>query len=618
MSVAFDDGAASALISAAGAAASVLRDQGAPRRTVVENAAAEFRGAYATLFTNASGVEAADRGGLAGVLDNLAHQVRDAKAKAAEERQRQETLAAWRVREDERRRERALDPTGSGWVADGSAASDPKPSTVRIAPPVVSATFIARERTRVAGKSTSAGKTSADPAQLRAFVTQSRGSNNALEQELSRVTTAWHGFETSCSWVPRGSITFLNGFRILLAENRTDVLWIDNVAAAFENAGGGSLSNVGLSVVSDVAVSDSGTLLDLILGDALSPEEVAAAWAMLTATPGFDEARTLRVYAEQLGSLDGIPALARVEANKNRVPGLLAVARAELKDIENVWPVDAGRVEMLRNEIAYLQQVTRDKDPVQLYLYDRDNSRIVEMIGTPGLDTRDVLTYVPGTFTSMNDFYKGGVQQIAREMATNAPGTVAFVYKDGIFPGEDRKAGGQDFSKIATESNNLDIIAALGQQLASFQTGIRADPLLGGAEQNAFGHSAGLSIIAASEMSKTHYTEVVSLSGSGMPPGWKASPSTRYTDMSYFDALQLAQQSGPIVLGGNNPRSNPAFEHGDYYEPPGENLPQSPYPSTYPAIYVPITQLIDNHNLVATTLDDNRAVADDLLAVVKR
>lgn len=616
MSVAFDEGAADALMSSAGAAASVLRDQGAPRRAAVENAAAEFSGAYTTLFTDACGIEATDRGGLARVLDNLADQVRDAKAKAAKERQRQEALAAWREREDERRRQRALDPIGNTWVADGSATWDPKPSTVPVAPPVVSATFTAHERTRIAGKRASSGKTSANPAQLKAFVAVARGGNNALDQELTRVSTAFHTFRSSCPWAWSGSITFLNGFRMMLAENRADAAWIDNIATAFELAGSGTLANVSVGMVSEMAATDSSGLLDLLLSGELSPEEVAAAWAMLAATPGFDEAKTLRLYADELGSLDGIPALARVEANKNRVPDLLAAARADLEAVENGWPVDAGRAEMLRNEIGYLKQVAASQ--VQLYLYDRDNSRIVEMIGTPGIDTRDVLTYVPGTFTSMNDFYQGGVQQIAREMVKLAPGTVAFVYKDGVFPGEDRVAGGQDFSKIATESNNLDIIAALGKHLASFQTGMRTDPLLGGAEQNAFGHSAGLSIITASEMSKTHYSEVVSLSGSGMPPGWKGSSSTRYTDMSYFDALQLAQQSGPVVLGGNNPRSNPAFEHGDYYEPPGENLPQSPYPSTYPAIYVPITQLIDNHNLVATTSDDNREVRKDLLGVVAR
>ncbi|WP_153004169.1 hypothetical protein [Microbacterium testaceum] len=58
------------------------------------------------------------------------------------------------------------------------------------------------------------------------------------------------------------------------------------------------------------------------------------------------------------------------------------------------------------------------------------------MIGTPGPATTRAITYVPGTFTGMNSFYTGGVQQIATYLTNNRPGTVAFVYKDGKFPGE--------------------------------------------------------------------------------------------------------------------------------------------------------------------------------------
>ncbi len=41
-------------------------------------------------------------------------------------------------------------------------------------------------------------------------------------------------------------------------------------------------------------------------------------------------------------------------------------------------------------------------------LYQPEENRIAEMIGTPGPGTKRVLTYVPGTFTSMDSFFGGG------------------------------------------------------------------------------------------------------------------------------------------------------------------------------------------------------------------
>lgn len=221
--------------------------------------------------------------------------------------------------------------------------------------------------------------------------------------------------------------------------------------------------------------------LDALLS-ADTPEDVLLLW--LSRPELQDE--VINAHPEIVGAMDGIPALVRVAANRLNAPDWIAEAEADLA----VEGISDERAAFLRSEIAYLKQVLSDDAPVQLYLYDRDSSRIVEMIGTPSPETEKVITYVPGTFTSLGDFYRGGAQQIAGYLADQVPGTVAFVYKDGPFPGENTDVGGIDMFRIG-EANDEDRALAAGRQLARFEAGMRADPLLGAAEQDALGHSLG-------------------------------------------------------------------------------------------------------------------------------
>lgn len=351
--------------------------------------------------------------------------------------------------------------------------------------------------------------------------------------------------------------------------------------------------------------------LDALLS-ADTPEEVLRLW--LSRPELQDE--VINAHPEIVGAMDGIPALVRVAANRLNAPGWIAEAEADLA----VEGISDERAAFLRSEIAYLRQVMSDDDPVQLYLYDRDSSRIIEMIGTPSPETEKVITYVPGTFTSLGDFYTGGAQQIAGYLADQVPGTVAFVYKDGPFPGENPDVGGIDMFRIG-EANDPDRALAAGQQLARFQAGMRADPLLGTAEHDAFGHSWGLANVTSSEVAGAHYDKVISLSGAGMLDAWKPSRDTSYTDLSYNDILQSGQGLG-LVWGGNNPREHPAFEHGEYYEGPHDDqlADSASVPSSgYPAVYVPLDDigvLMDNHNLIATTATANDKALNEMLNLV--
>ncbi|WZH35748.1 MAG: hypothetical protein PIR02_13335 [Microbacterium enclense] len=602
MTIPFDDAAAQALISAADTAADVVRGQGYGRHGIVSHTLDEFEGAYARAFAAGSVVEAEDRGMLARALEDLSAQVGDAARRAADERERLENLAAWTARDAQRQQQGALAPTNvlvATWY-------DPRPSDYPVSPPSVSASFLARERSRAVSDCIGGGRTSADPDRLRSFVSTVAPLDAALGEHLSAVRTAWTGFTASCSWVPVDRATLLDGWQRLLDENTTDAAWIGGIADAFDRAGSGTLSDLDVALATSAAFPQS--TQDLLLSGTLTTEQVAIAWAVLAQSPSADTGAFVRQWADVLGSLDGLPALVRVEANKYRVPGLLRAAEIELAALENSDDEDEqSRAEAIRNEIAYLTSV--QTGDVQLYLYDRDQSRIVEMIGTPGPDTTRAITYVPGTFTGMNSFYTGGVQQIAQYLTAQVPGTVAFVYKDGTFPGEQNNAKDPDIWRIL-EANDKDDARDAGRQLAQFEEGMRSDPSLSGVEQIGIGHSWGVANLTSSEVAGSEYDQVISLAGAGMLPEWEARDETTYTDLSYHDILMHAQSKG-VVWDGKNPRSNDAFAHGPFYVGPDD--------AELDGRFVDGDEwgiLMDNHNLIASNNDDNKQALEDLRTLV--
>ncbi|MGJ4845940.1 alpha/beta hydrolase [Leifsonia sp. Le1] len=314
MRVVFDDGAADSLIRVASSGAQRLRDQAGERRSSAEGAAADFSGAFGRLFEQACGAESEDRIRLAVVLEELAAGLAEAKVLAQREKDRLTAVAQWRVREDQRVRDRAADPTGL--VHADSGLTDPEPSAVAVAPPTVSAAFASRERRRTADGSAK-GKTSADPVALRGFVTRSRALNAVLESEVAAVRNAWAGFAAGCSWVRVGTVTFTGGFERMLAENHADATWIERVAAQFEKAGGGTLSHTVLNKAARSTVLDvaKGTAFQNFLNGNLSPAEAAAYWNSLGLD--VDEIRLLPPETLlRLSSLPGLPAAAQDAASR--------------------------------------------------------------------------------------------------------------------------------------------------------------------------------------------------------------------------------------------------------------------------------------------------------------
>lgn len=238
MTIVFDEAAADGLVNAAVNAASALRGQGSMRRGAADAAAQDFAGGHAELFIVACTIESQDRGRLARVLDDLAADVRDAAARARDEKARILELRLWQDREYTRVKYEALATS----PASSPPVHDPMPPDTPITPPTISAVFTATPRTRVSSVA-AGGTSSANPHQLKAFAAQSSSNNGSLGQESARVHQAWGSFVGSCSWVRLGTVTFVGGFVDYVMENRTDALWIEHIADAFQQAGASGALN---------------------------------------------------------------------------------------------------------------------------------------------------------------------------------------------------------------------------------------------------------------------------------------------------------------------------------------------------------------------------------------
>ncbi|MBV1780126.1 hypothetical protein KRR55_13490 [Paeniglutamicibacter sp. ABSL32-1] len=413
-----------------------------------------------------------------------------------------------------------------------------------------------------------------------------------------------------------GDSALQDGFTRFFEDNDEDARYLVKIADAFRNAGEGTdLPGGALNLSTDslvlalVPASRSGEALMNFLSTA-TPEQIRAQAKI----PGWDEAlqsvpaeriavwwdglqgpdQVIRLnqkveftvttlQAELLGaaprvfgSLDGIPALSRVYANKLAVSSDIQAAEKELKmlqEFSKASPLGSqypDRQAFLISEINYLKKV--ESGDRQLYLYDRDKSRIVQMIGAPDEDTERTITYVPGTFTNPKSFYDNGPQQIPIELVGAVPDTVAFVYKDGQFAGEDSYDGGTDFFRLL-EANDPDRGLDAGRQLAAFQRGIQSDPLLQNAEQIGFGHSWGYQNLSSSEIFGAKWDKSTSLSGAGMHEKWVPDEDTEYTNLVYErDALLWAQRKG-LVWDGKIPRTQEAFTNNVYTRPDGEGDP---------------------------------------------
>lgn len=355
--------------------------------------------------------------------------------------------------------------------------------------------------------------------------------------------------------------------------------------------------SVMLAVLSDLTSTDLTLLRErhpelLAMLAGADPQAVHDWWTSLdgddpwTLSPR--QALLVAALPRLLGSLDGLPPHARVAANAKN-------AEARLRELDGEAHLPGVDRAALDRERAYLRKAVGPDATVQLYLFEPHADRIVQMLGTFGAATRDVVTYVPGTGTALRDFYNdpATVQQIGAWSvgAGGEASTVAFVCKDGQFPPDVVAADTPLWAQ------------ARGDDLARMQEGLEMSYGRRPVTRTAIGHSWGLTTVTSSEVSGAHYDNVVSLAGAGMVQEWHASPSTTYTHYSYVDFLTLGQATGQVY-----DRKVPAYGHG--FERAGWWTSPHDAQLAHPNELTPA--LLANHSLIAQDVPENSAVLKDL------
>jgi len=361
-----------------------------------------------------------------------------------------------------------------------------------------------------------------------------------------------------------------------------------------------------------------------LLGQA-SPELVREWWDSLALLrpidgDGFSAAQLALIAGAPalIGNLDGVPPPARVRANAVTAARQVVLNEATLAGLRTRG-ADPALIDELEREIAYLRGAAAVPPTVQLYTYDRAADRIVEMIGDWNAPPQRVYTYVPGTLSEMRDFWasEAQVQDVAKFLVGNdGVDSVAFVYKDGRFPG----GGGTVFPVSTTslpvglrQANNQYFALRSGEVLAAFQRGLAVDPIFacGQTTTVGVGHSWGLANVTASQVAGADYDHVVSLAGAGMPDGWYPRPDTEYDAFRYRDSLGVGQMLG-VVYENRNPQHDRAFEDHVYRSEADDEVGWIAWPDDRMRV------LNENHSLIAQVRDENVVVLRDVLEEVRR
>lgn len=423
----------------------------------------------------------------------------------------------------------------------------------------------------------------ADVAQLRTLASQAGSSALTLSGLHRRLASQlassghWQGNDARAfrtDWETSHSRSMILAVRLLERMQRELTANADEQESASGAAGGPSSSPGVAEPTAELATPAALA--------AMSPLQIHDWWNGLTAS---QQAEFSRLHPFAAGNTDGLPVAARIEANRLAAETRLAILEQDGK----------GSTE----ESEYLKNTVEGN--IKLVAYDPAEGNLIEMLGDYDGNTTTVLTYVPGTFATADQFYGGTAQKMAAFLQQGDPdgSTAAFVYKNSEFPQD------QTFAQSADKSFG----EQAGRKLADFEEGLAAQNPPG-AQTVAVSHSWGEAAVASSEMYGTHYDQQISLSGAWMPEGWKADPETDYHHFAYdFDALATAQRLG--LVGDHYPLEDPAFTK-HIYDDPAKNYQVGPVKITTD----PMAK-IDNHSLIASAQDsNNREAREDIARVV--
>ncbi|MFD3972348.1 alpha/beta hydrolase [Streptomyces cyaneofuscatus] len=229
----------------------------------------------------------------------------------------------------------------------------------------------------------------------------------------------------------------------------------------------------------------SGYLAQGIPHDA-SPAERKAWWAGLT-----DEQREeyLAVYPDQIGNLDGIPALVRDAANRDNLQ--LLMGKLAGRDDEDAMT----KLAALREIDRQLQAVREPGEP-PMYLLgigDQGNGRAIVSYGNPDT-SRNVAAYVPGLNTSLDEEFAKGDLKRARDTAAAAReidhSTAAVVWL-----GYDAPQSPDGLSSLAVAGTERAETGA--HAFRGFMSGLETSNDHGDPHMTAIGHSYGSRTVGA-------------------------------------------------------------------------------------------------------------------------
>ncbi len=341
-----------------------------------------------------------------------------------------------------------------------------------------------------------------------------------------------------------------------------------------------------LGVLEQTALVDDIAAPDTI--PAGPPDAVAAWWALLTAG---EQAALLRLHPDVIGNLEGVPYDVRIEANRRHVLDTLLETRGEIPDLEKLvadlqaqvvaagQAISAGSrgypdpgLMMALNDAEARLAAARDMERFctdlltghttgfdaagnvvdvsghQVLIFDPDNGRFAEIVGSLGLNTQNVAVMVGGTgsnFTGMGgDFTRAN--QFVTDPQVHPPGSLTIItYLGGPMPQE-----------VAFDAFDNSYAKNLGPGLADFVNHLQ-NPT--DAPVTVVGHSYGGSVVGAAEVAGMHADRVLHVESAGAGPGVDsindyAYPDTdRYSMTAPGDPIEYAQgtNAGPVGHGAD-------------------------------------------------------------------
>ena len=242
--VAFDDGVADALRSAASALSGTLSGQAASRSSWAATASTDFEGHYADVFDANARTASTDCTNIASALDDLVAEVQKLKEAAQAERERRRQAKEWADRQD---RENIL-KRGWDWVTNGDKPPAGPDQVPLPEPHEVTTTPWSEPAPGPAG-----AVSSARPDDLRAYSSNVTGANDTVTTQKGTLDGALSDFADRCSWCSIDTSGITTALAAFGANNTNETRWVDTVAAAFEAAG----ASGAISAVSDAALDAS-------------------------------------------------------------------------------------------------------------------------------------------------------------------------------------------------------------------------------------------------------------------------------------------------------------------------------------------------------------------------